>query len=210
MNLVENKESARGKMRIGRSCTAIMLLVPLLVIHSFPSPSAAKELDKKNYILLKLGAYLPNDQDMWGFNDDFNGEIYFGRYFHKNFSSEIGGGYFKSEADNSYATIKTYDILYNVKGIYRIGGVELFVGPGIGLYFSKSYFPGSGTESEWKPSFGYHVLAGASFDIASDWFLGVEGKYFWATTKDPIIPQGSAFGSHLDGFVGTATLGWRF
>jgi opacity protein-like surface antigen len=178
---------------------------------SFPSPSAAKELDQKNYLLLKLGAYLPNDKDMEDYNDGFNGEIYYGRYFHKNFSSEIGAGYFKSDINETYdATIKTFDILYNIKGIYRIGGIELFVGPGIGLYFSKSYFPAPGITSEWEPSFGYHVLAGASFDVASDWFLGVEGKYFWATTKDPIIPQGSAFGSHLDGIVGTATLGWRF
>jgi len=198
-------------MRIGRSCTAIMLLLPLLLIHSFPSSSAAQELDKKNYLLLKLGAYLPNDEDMKDYNDGFNGEIYYGRYFHKNFSSEIGAGYFKSSTNKAYdATIKTFDILYDIKGIYRIGGMELFVGPGIGIYYSKSYFQGSGIESEWKPSFGYHVLAGASFDVATDWFLGVEGKYFWASTKDQIIPQGSPFGTNLDGFVGTATLGWRF
>lgn len=198
-------------MRTKWSCTAIMLVLSLLLIHSFPSPSAAKELDQKNYLLLKLGAYFPNDKDMKDYNDGFSGEIYYGRYFHENFSSEIGAGYFKSDTINTYeTTIKTFDILYNIKGIYRIGGIELFVGPGIGVYFSKSYFPVSGIESEWKPSFGYHVLAGANFDVASNWFLGVEGKYFWAMTKDPIIPQGSAFGSHLDGFVGTATLGWRF
>jgi opacity protein-like surface antigen len=195
------------------SRAAIMLLLSIGLIHSFALPSVAADPEPKQYLLLKLGGYFPQSNDMNDYNDGFNGEIYYGRYFHKNFSSELGAGYFKSDSNDTSlgdVTIKTFDILYNIKGIYRIGRLELFAGPGVGLYFTKGYEFSSGSTTEWKPAFGYHVLAGCSFDVSTEWFLGLEGKYFWATTQDPIIPQGGAFGTHLDGLVGTATLGWRF
>ena len=190
-----------------------MLLLSIVFIHSFAPPSVAADPEPKQYLLLKLGGYFPQSNDMNDYNDGFNGEIYYGRYFHKNFSSELGAGYFKSDSNDTSlgdVTIKTFDILYNIKGVYRIGRLELFAGPGVGLYFTKGYDFSSGSTTEWKPGFGYHVLAGCSFDVSTEWFLGLEGKYFWATTQDPIIPQGGTFGTHLDGLVGTATLGWRF
>jgi len=205
-------------MRTKWSCTAILLLLSVVLIPFFAHPSVAADLAPKQYLLLKLGYYLPQNDDMEDYHDGFNGEIYYGRYINKNFSSELGAGYFKSNAKSTSkwpstvtdVTIKTFDILYNVKGLYRIGRVELFAGPGVGVYFTKGYEFTTASETEWKPSFGYHLLAGCSFDISTEWFLGVEGKYFWATTKDPIIPQGGAFGTHLDGLVGSATVGWRF
>lgn len=200
-------------MRTRWSCTAIMLLLSIVLIHSFAQPSVAADLEPKQYLLLKLGVYSPQSNEMKDYNDGFNGEIYYGRYFHKNFSSELGAGYFKSDSKDKLlgdVTIKTFDILYNVKGIYRTGRLELFAGPGVGLYFTKGYEFSTGSATEWKPAFGYHVLAGCNIDVSTEWFLGLEGKYFWATTKDPIIPQGGTFGTHLDGLTGTATLGWRF
>ena len=195
-----------------------MLLLSAVLIPSFARPSAAADLEPKQYLQLKLGYYLPQHDEMEDYNDGFNGEIYYGRYINKNFSSELGAGYFKSNAKSTTnfpasvtdVTIETFDILYNVKGIYRIGRVELFVGPGVGVYFSKGYDFATASETEWKPAFGYHVLAGCNFDLSKAWFLGIEGKYFWAQTKDPIIPQGGAIGTHLDGLVGNATVGWRF
>jgi outer membrane protein W len=58
---------------------------------------------------------------------------------------------------------------------------------------------------------GYHVLAGANFNITREWFVGIEGKYFWAKTTDPIatVPPGF-FGTHLDGIMATASIGYRF
>jgi len=200
-------------MRKAFSYAATMLLLSMVIIHSFAHPSVAADLEPKQYLLLKLGVYLPQSDDMNDYYDGFNGEIYYGRYFHENFSSELGAGYFQSASKGSTlidVTIKTYDILYNLKGIYRIGRLELFAGPGIGLYFTKGYDYFSGSSTEWKPAFGYHALAGCNIDLSTEWFFGLEGKYFWATTKDPIIPQGGAFGTNLDGLMVTATLGWRF
>lgn len=197
------------------SSTAIMLLLSIVLIPFIPHPSAAADLEPKQYLQLKLGYYLPQHDEMSDYHDGFNGEIYYGRYFNKNFSSELGAGYFRSNAKITSMfpdsiTIKTFDILYNVKGIYRIGRVELFAGPGVGVYFTKGYDFTTASTTEWKPAFGYHVLAGCNFDLTKAWFLGIEGKYFWAKTNDPIIPQGGAFGTHLDGLVGNATAGWRF
>jgi opacity protein-like surface antigen len=190
-----------------------MLLLSVVLVPIFAHPSVAADLEPKQYLLLKLGYYLPQSSEMEDYHDGFNGEIYYGRYFNKNVSSELGVGYFKTNSKDKSPgdfTIKTFDILYNVKGIYRIGRVELFAGPGVGVYFTKGYEFNFDTTTEWKPAFGYHVLAGCNIDVSSAWFLGFEGKYFWASTKDPIIPQGGAFGTHLDGLVGSATVGWRF
>jgi opacity protein-like surface antigen len=190
-----------------------MLLLSVVLVPIFAHPSVAADLEPKQYLLLKLGYYLPQSSEMEDYHDGFNGEIYYGRYFNKNVSSELGVGYFKTNSKDKSPgdfTIKTFDILYNVKGIYRIGRVELFAGPGVGVYFTKGYEFNFDTTTEWTPAFGYHVLAGCNIDVSSAWFLGFEGKYFWASTKDPIIPQGGAFGTHLDGLVGNATVGWRF
>lgn len=202
-------------MKTEWSGTAIMLLLCVVLIPFFAHPSAAADLEPKQYLQLKLGYYLPQHDEMEDYHDGFNGEIYYGRYMNKNFSSELGAGYFRSNAKitpetPNNVTIKTFDLLYNLKGIYRIGRVELFAGPGVGVYFTKGYDFTTSSETEWKPAFGYHVLAGCSFDLSKVWFLGVEGKYFWAKTTDPIIPQGGVFGTHLDGLVGNATVGWRF
>ena len=197
-------------MRKNLSWAAIMLLLSIVLIHSFAHPSVAADTIPKQYLLLKLGVYSPQSDDMKVYNDGFNGEIYYGRYFHQNFSSELGAGYFRSNSSDPSFNIKVFDILYNIKGIYRIGRVELFAGPGVGLYFAKGYNPPFGTTSEWKAAFGYHLLAGCHVDVSKEWFVGIEGKYFWATTKDPMIPQGGSFGTHLDGLLGTATAGWRF
>ena len=200
-------------MRKTFSYASLMLLLSIVLIHSFAHASLAADPEPKQYLLLKLGVYLPQSEDMNEYEDGFNGEIYYGRYFHKNFSSELGAGYFKSDSKDSNfgdVTVSTFDILYNLKGIYRIGRFELFAGPGVGVYFTKGYDYSSSLSTEWKPAFGGHVLAGCNIDVSAEWFLGLEAKYFWATTKDPIIPQGGAFGTHLDGLTGAATLGWRF
>lgn len=198
-------------MRKAGTITAVALSI-LLALSSV-CPLEAADAVPNQYLSLKLGGYFPQHKDMKDYNDGFNGEIYYGRFFHQNFASELGAGYFKSDSTDTKLgdiTIKTFDILYNIKGVYRIGRAELFAGPGVGIYFVKGYEFNTGTATEWKPAFGYHVLAGCNFDVTKEWFVGIEGKYFWATTKDPMIPQGGTFGTHLDGIMATATAGWRF
>jgi opacity protein-like surface antigen len=197
-------------MRKAGSATAMALFLTILLASVFACPSVATDTEQKQYLLLKLGGYFPQHSDMEDYNDGFNGELYYGRYFHQYVSSELGAGYFRSNISDPSFNIKVFDILYNIKGIYRIGRIELFAGPGVGLYFAKGYSPPSGLTTEWNTAFGYHVLAGGSIDLSTEWFLGLEGKYFWAKTKDPVIPQGGVFGTHLDGIMATASVGYRF
>ena len=228
-------------MRRTVETTARMLLIASVFVLIPVGYSGATDSDPKNYLLLKLGAYSPQHDDLDYFDKGFNGEFYYGRYFHKNFASEIGVGYFKSNGRRSFSvtspipsatatelledSLKVIDILYTIKGILPIGRLELFAGPGIGLYFAKvnsvatttTVVPLLGTvvtkESgdDLKNAFGFHVLAGANFNITKEWFIGVEGKYFWAKTDKTLEPIAAGFfGSHLDGLVGTASMGWRF
>jgi opacity protein-like surface antigen len=198
----------------------LFLAIGLALVSA--GPSAAEEAGPGQYVLLKLGVYSPQHDDMDDYDEGFNGEIHYGRYFHKNYASEVGVGYFRSDGTATTATtsldatLDVFDITYTIKGIYSVGKLELFAGPGIGLYFAKvnSTFA-SGTvivndEGDWNTAFGLHVLAGVNVNVRPDWFVGLEGKYFFAKTKDSIIAQGGAFGSHLDGLAGSVTLGWRF
>lgn len=192
-----------------RFTVKMMLFLPaILLALSDARPAVAEDTGIRQYVSLKLGAYLPQHDDTEDFDTGFNGEIYYGRYFRKNYASELGVGFFKSEGG---VTLDVFDIAYTIKGVYPVGRLELFVGPGFGLYFAKLDFTDApGVETGWNTAIGLHVLAGLNYNIRADWFLGLEGKYFFARTKDPIIPQGDATGTHLDGIVASAVLGWRF
>jgi opacity protein-like surface antigen len=209
-------------MRKANVITAVALSI-LLVLSSVPHPSEAAGYDGKNYLLLKLGAYSPQHDDLNNFDPGFNGEIFYGRYFHKNFASELGVGYFKSNGSKQISAttlkkdeFKAVDILYTVKGVLPLGILELFAGPGVGWYSARvnSILITNGIRTaltDTNGGLGYHVLAGANFNITPKWFGGIEGKYFWAKTTDHIttVPPGF-FGTHLDGAIATANVGYRF
>lgn len=240
------------------------VLISILCLFVFHANfTFAEEQIPKNYLLFKGGMYFPQHDDLKEYSDGFNGEFYYGAYLGKHFASEIGVGYFKSDGHAKVSgtvsgvpvtyytddTLKVFDILYNAKIIYPIGNLELFAGPGIGIYFAKvntvvtstlgstSLSSACDAVGDWNTAFGYHLLAGANYNINTNWFIGVEGKYFWAKTKDPIIPLsgsplstpgcpdvliipdsgnpeslvvGGPFGSHLDGVNATVSFGWRF
>jgi opacity protein-like surface antigen len=206
-----------------RFTAKMMLFLPAIVLAlAAARPAMAEDTGTRQYVSLKLGAYFPMHDDTEDFDPGFNGEIYYGRYFRNNYAAELGMGFFKSDGEVTTATgsldatLDVIDFAYTFKWVVPVGKLELFVGPGIGLYFAKSNFTvSSGTvttnvESDWNTGFGLHVLAGMNYDFRADWFLGLEGKYIFVKTKDSIIPQGDAFGSHLDGVVASAVLGWRF
>jgi opacity protein-like surface antigen len=216
-------EAREGKVKRPQFTVKLMLFLPAIVLAlAAARPAMAEDTGARQYVSLKLGAYFPQHDDTEDFDAGFNVETYYGRYFHKNYASELGIGFFKSDGEiktatgSLDATLDVVDIVYTIKGVYPVGKLELFLGPGIGLYFAKSNFTvASGTvttnaESDWNTGFGLHVLAGANYNFRADWFLGLEGKYLFAKTKDSIIPEGDASGSHLDGVVASAVLGWRF
>jgi opacity protein-like surface antigen len=202
---------------MGKNKLGMMFLAILFFFLTPASPATAKDGDPGNSIGLKLGAYSPQHDNMEDFNEGFNGEIFYGLRFHRNFAAELGAGYFKASGKFPGVdfSLKVIDILYTVKGIIPLGILDIYGGPGIGVYFAKvnvsSTLPGfAGGDSDMSTSFGYHILAGANFNITREVFLGIEGKYFWAKTNESILPKGGAFGSHLDGATATANIGYRF
>jgi opacity protein-like surface antigen len=208
-------------MRKAEVITAVTLSI-LLALSSVSS-SIAADTAQRQYLLLKLGAYSPQHDDLEFFDPGFSGEIFYGRYFHKNFASELGAGYFKSNGNRQISatttegdTFKAIEILYTVKGVLPLGRLELFAGPGVGWYSARvnSIVTTSGVRiasTDTNGGLGFHVLAGANFNITREWFGGIEGKYFWAKTTDAIetLPPGF-FGTHLDGAMATASIGYRF
>ena len=53
-----------GKMRSKGSCKAIKLLLSVVLISFLARPSAAADPEQKQYLMLKLGYYMPQHDDM--------------------------------------------------------------------------------------------------------------------------------------------------
>jgi opacity protein-like surface antigen len=68
------------------------------------------------------------------------------------------------------------------KLMYRVARFEVYGGIGAGYYWVDNeidvHTPTGVTESHIKDTvWGYHGLAGASYDLTRTWYLGLEGKY---------------------------------
>lgn len=188
------------------------------------APLAALGEGPPNYAVLKAGLYSPQDDDLddLGADTGFNGELAFGHYFHQNLALEFGIGYFQTEGSASISDpfgslsfdgeIKTYPVTVTAKLLVPAGGIELYGAAGIGIYFSEaditivSTVPGipSASASEDDTVLGFHIGAGANFNINPQVFAGIEGRYLFAE------PDFGGLELKIDGFTVTANLGYRF
>lgn len=175
-----------------------------------------------NYLALKLGAYLPQAEDVKDsdFASSFYGELAFGYYFDKNIAIELGVGYTKPDSSASAssggttssfnADLTIIPITLGLKGSLPMGAFEPFAEAGIGLYYCKLETTssvsgvGSASASETDSTFGYFLGLGTNFNVSPNVFLGLEGKYFWAKLSTP--------GGELDvdGINLTASIGYRY
>ncbi len=107
-----------------------------------------------------------------------------------------------------------------LKGIFPVKIGELYVGGGLGWYATtmdiKITTSALGSDSISDTDyfvFGFHLLAGANFDITDKFFLGVEGKYVITTDAEW---SGTLFGIpveddyNLNGYTITGVIGFRF
>jgi outer membrane protein W len=211
------------------------ILALSVVLCLFPVTAFAER--PANYATAKLGAYFPASNDLEGWNKGLNGELAFGHYFNPNMAGEVGIGYFTTKADFAGVTvlgaatesdkITVYPFTVTGKAILPFrgkpdpGGVfpsELYIGAGIGAYFAKAKSDifieslGRASDSDKDVAFGAHIVAGGSFDVTPNIFLGVEGKYFIVKPSF----SGTFFGvpialdARLNGYTATANLGYRF
>lgn len=204
----------------------ILFLGFALALISFNNPASAAEMADKlekpsNYVLLKAGIYSPSMSfDLDNFNagnrsnldskTGFAGEVALGRYFTPMLAVELGAGYFESEGSAAAQPGKTklhvVPLIATGKVFIPLGVFEPYGLAGIGAYITD--LDVSGTTGNFRGSseitYGFHAGAGFNINFHRHMFAGLEGKYLWA--------EPSFGGQHikLDGFVTTATLGFRF
>jgi opacity protein-like surface antigen len=194
-----------------KSTLALVLAVSLIGVA--PLASAADK--PANYVTLKGGLYSPSDDfdfDTIHFeaDDGFVAEIAFGHYFVPVFATELGVGYFESEASPAVppgeTKFKVVPITLTAKVLLPLGPVEPYGEFGIGGYITKFEVSGSPSnfDGSTKGTFGLHAGGGLNFNITPTVFLGAEGRYLWAK------PSFGGQDIKLDGFTVTGNLGFRF
>ncbi|MFA6147736.1 MAG: outer membrane beta-barrel protein [bacterium] len=183
-----------------RKIALLSILLVLVGVSAFAETPA-------NYVVLKLGGYLPQANDVEDFDNSFYGELAYGRYFHPNIAAEFGIGYTKSSgsgpADGVDLTIMPFTAA--VKGVLPMGNFEPFATLGLGAFWAKA----EGTDlvgsfDETDTVFGYFAGLGANYNFTGNMFLGVEGRYFFAE------PSFGTEDVKIDGINLTANLGFRF
>lgn len=197
----------------GRAITALGALCLQLIA----SQTAAAQTRPMNQVILKAGAYFPTgDLSDARFDPSFNGEIVYGRYLSENFALDGGFAFLHSEGGEDPAlqqVLRDRDltcpiIRVTARGVYRADRVEIFGGAGPALLFPRLevYFQAPNTDAvdERDTVFGFQALAGVNFDVVRLWYLGLEGKYLWASEAEfagvPI---------NINGFAATLNLGLR-
>jgi len=180
---------------------------------------------KRNYIVLKGGAYTPTSSDLDGFDTGFSGEVAFGTYLSRNLALEFGGGFSKTEGNfyghdyylGSYYetdTLEMKPVTVSLKLIAPFEGGEFYVLGGMGANFVygkieiNSQYYGNLSISDDQVAFIGQLGAGMSFNITPNLFLGFEGKYIWSTVEFEYY--GYTLDATLDGFLYTANVGFRF
>ena len=171
---------------------------------------------KPNYFALKFGAYLPQASDVENFDDSFYGEIGFGHYLNRNIAMEIAAGYTKSSASVSVpgasanVDLTIIPVTLGLKILYPGEGFEPFVMAGIGMYYVDADLSatvsgiGSASASESDTTFGGFLGLGGNFNVTPNTYIGIEGKYFFAT------PSSQGIDVDVDGINLTANIGFRF
>jgi hypothetical protein len=196
---------------------AFVLCFTLTFMDSLP----AFGQDRPNYVAFKAGSYTPTG-DLDDLDSGFAGEVVFGHYYSPTLALEGGIGHFDTDGSftefipffglvDAKIDVSVTTISLSVKGLHPIEIGELYLGVGLGIGLvdvdvDVSTGLGPVSDSDDDTSFGFQILAGASFNITEKCFLGVEGKYY-VTVDEPEI-----FGieADADGFIITGVLGFRF
>lgn len=198
---------------------SILFMILTAAVMGTTSPATAEKLSS-NYVVLKGGAYSPSMTfDLNNFNGGrehldsktgFAGEVAIGHYILPVLAVELGAGYFQSKgspaAGPGETTLKVVPLIATGKVFVPLGVFEPYGLFGIGAYITDLEATGNTGNFRGSTEITYGLHAGAGFNINFEkkMFAGLEGKYLWA--------EPSFGGQHvpLDGFITTATIGFRF
>jgi len=177
-----------------------------------------------NYVAVKAGMYSPQSDDLDEFGEGLNLEVSYGYYFNQYLAIDLGVGYFKTDASESYYSdgrhvkedtdIEVNTLTVALNAIVPIDPVELYALGGVGGYYAygerKIDVSGVGSDSadDTDVTFGGFLGAGLNLNITHEVFLGVEGKYQWVAADWEF--EGEDVSADLDGWRITGNLGFKF
>jgi len=173
-----------GSGKTGR--ISVVVVVAAAMVASTAAASAEEK--PANYVNVRVGVFEPTgDTKDGGYKRAENVEVIFGHYFSRSFALE--GGFHRFRAKYAEVVVVYMEQFLEANGavltpkiIYPVGRFELYGGIGVGYYWVKNeiwvHGPFETTNTEPKDTiWGYHVVAGASYDLTRRWYLELEGKY---------------------------------
>jgi len=211
---------------------SLCLFVMSAGISSAYAQEVKKNEEKKNYVVLNLGAYFPTSNSVDQFDSTgFNGEVAIGRYLTKNLAIELGIGGFGLYSDDvlgndpggfevfSYSdSVTVVPFTVALKAVFPVTEkLEIYGKGGIGAYYisferdiDSSKFGNDLNYSDDKTAFGGFLGAGAVYNITKMFYVGGEFKYHFVSSVDFAPPLTGSKSYDLSGFAATANVGFRF
>jgi outer membrane protein W len=163
----------------------LMIMVPVTAMAARNDPRYARNsyYVPENYATIKLGAFMPNDNDVLDNGFAIGGAI--GHNFNRNFAVELGLDYTFTNLNGNYdynePNMYTLGIPVTAKFIVPLSNqIDFFVGAGLGLYFTEIEFDHDyyyGNNSVDATNIGVHGLIGADIKMNSNTALTMELKY---------------------------------
>jgi opacity protein-like surface antigen len=166
---------------------------------------------------LRLGVYIPNSSDLEGLNNGFNIDGALGYRFHPNFAAEAGVGYYGSSTDTQSGggvsvkgTFSDVPITLSAKAIYPAGQAELYGLFGVGIHNVElgAEVSGLGTVTAKDTAFGFHLGAGASFEVAPRLALSLDLRYLVGRATFSLAGQSTS--GDIDALFVSGGLLYRF
>ena len=200
---VQNRNVAKNKMRRYWVCLICMFILitgvsPVMGADptmAVPAPGPVV-IPAYNYVVAKLGAYIPTSNDLSGYDTGFNTQVAFGHYFNPYLAIELGAGYFQTEGNvivvypgATYPGNKNIEVVPLTASLKVSIPVNIWVEPyaiaGIGAYFVHDHIDVSNHNdiSDNTTAFGAHLGGGLNYNITRNLFVGAEGKYVWSTAN---------------------------
>jgi len=199
------------------SVSPVMGADPAMAVPA-PAPGPAV-IPAYNYVVAKMGAYIPTSNDLSGYNSGFNTEIAFGHYFNPYLAIELGAGYFQTQGnvtivypDYTYSGNENIEVVPVTASVKVIIPVNIWIEPyaiaGIGAYFVNdhidNYYYYHHAANDNDTAFGVNVGGGINFNIGRNFFVGAECKYVW------LDPSLYGMNVNLGGVQITGDFGFRF
>jgi len=168
----------------------ILFIILATMLLLAVAAGAAEAKKPANYLSFRFGQFAPmGDLDDEGYEPGGHGQLIFGHYFTSFFALEGGAliSHFHGSDEPPYSSIyidrpsTLGGWVLTPKLVYPTGRFSLYAGAGIGYYHADFEFylqgPPGGYYELKDNLWGYHVLAGADYDITRSWYLGLEFKY---------------------------------